>query len=99
MRHFHGHARAVRALADDPNFGLSVGVAGQDAIGNWNRLIQRNPLNRRSTFVGHHLEVVGVATNHSSERDKRIKLPSPGEALECDSHFERTRYRAQENIL
>ena len=99
MRHFNGHACAVRTLANDPNFGLRVSVASQNAVGNWNRLVQRDPLDRGGAFIGHHLKVVGVAPNHGAERDQRIKLPGPGEALQRDTHFESPRHRAQEDVL
>ena len=99
MRHFNSHTRAIRPLPDDSNFGLGVGVASQDAIGNWNRLVQRDPLDRGGTFVGHHLKVVGVPPNHGAKRDQRIKLSGPGKALERDANFERPGHGAQKNVL
>jgi hypothetical protein len=73
--HFDGGLGAVGALGLHADFGLLVGFAGQDAVGDGHAGVELDFHDGAAGVVGNHLEVVGVAADDGAEGDQRVELP------------------------
>ena len=99
MRHLDGYPRGISALLVRPRLRLLVILGGEHRVGNGDGEIERHARNAGCTLVGHHLEVIGLASDHRSDGHQRVELVGLRKFLQGQRDFERTGDCAYEDVF
>jgi hypothetical protein len=85
--HFDRTLGAITAFVCRTRFGLLICFSCQYAVCYGDTCLERNTRNRRGTFIADDFEMIGLATDHSTQGNQGVKLKGFGHACQRYAKF------------